>query len=334
MWFGQLRALGQLWGCCGLLGMAELGKDPGTQPRAMLEPHCVPGAGDQQQPEGPVSLQSCSSPGRLRGAPQLQVGTWDAKEGAQLPGHTSAKAAQSPPANCMGPAQLVLGSPGWGELVLPPQSWISCMRRVSQRRPSPHLKPSLPPSTGWGTVPVLMGVPSPAPVTAPQHSAAGCGGCKGPALGSRAGLLDAAVGSDAAVGPGELGTAACRERLPLAAWESPTQQTLLWGWGNPGVTSGGLPASGESIILSRDAGLGLGSPGDGWRGGNGEGHSSALGGWQGPAQPCPAHARSWQSMGMLSRPWASDPRGKQPQQGNCVGAGGTRAGLSHPFASG
>lgn len=142
MWFGQLRVLGQLWGCCGLLGMAELGKDPGTQPRAMLGPHCVPGAGDEPQPEGPVSLQSCSSPGRLRGAPQLQVGTWGAKEGAQLPGHTSAKAAQSPPASCMGPAQLVLGSPGWGELVLPPQSWIGCMGRVSQHRPSPHLKPS------------------------------------------------------------------------------------------------------------------------------------------------------------------------------------------------
>lgn len=35
-WFGQRRALGQPWGCCASLELAELGRDPSTQPGAML----------------------------------------------------------------------------------------------------------------------------------------------------------------------------------------------------------------------------------------------------------------------------------------------------------
>lgn len=42
-------------------------------------------------------------------------------------------------------------------------------------------------------------------------------------------------------------------------------------------------------------------------------------GWQGPGQLSPARARGWQSVGLASRPRASDPRGKQPQQRDLSG---------------
>ena len=80
--------------------------------------------------------------------PPAPGGTRGAKEASQLPGHASAEAAQPPPAHCAGPAQLVLGSPGWGELALAPQSRISCMGRVSRHCPSPQLNPSLPAAAG------------------------------------------------------------------------------------------------------------------------------------------------------------------------------------------
>jgi len=72
VWFGQRRAPGRPRGCCGSLRLPELGRDPGTQPGAVLGSPRVPGAGDQPQPEGPASLLSCSFSGRLRGDHQLR----------------------------------------------------------------------------------------------------------------------------------------------------------------------------------------------------------------------------------------------------------------------
>ena len=182
--------------------------DAGTPPVSLEQ-------GTSHSPRDGHSSQAARPPGRLRGAHQLRAGTWGAEEASQLPGHASAEAAQPPPAHCVGPAQLVLGSPGWGELVLPPQSRISCMGRASRHRPSPYLNPSLPARAGVRRR-YPRGSPARLPVqpwSTPMRGAAG-----GPAPGSRAGVSDAAVGSDAAAGPGELVTAARRERPPSAPW--------------------------------------------------------------------------------------------------------------------
>lgn len=150
-------------------------------------------------------------PGRLRGTHQLPASTQGAEEASKVPGHASAEGVQPLPAHCVGPAQLVLGSPGWGELVLPPQSWIGCTGRVSQHHPSPPLPISTHPSQhrlGYGAS--THGGPQPCSLCSPGALRCGLQGGT-PAPGSRASVSDAAVGSDAAAGLGELVTAARRE---------------------------------------------------------------------------------------------------------------------------
>lgn len=164
----------------------------------------------------------------------------------------------------------------------------------------------IPPSTGWGTVPVRSGVPSPAPCADPEGSAAGCRGLRGARAGVQGRRVDAAVGSDAAAGPGGLVTAACRERPPSA----PRQPGRARHKANaaPGRSPPPWAVSPSAGMQGRDTqGWGAQSRAVGLDGQQVAGGGvSQLCSWQ---RPC-----GWQSVDVASRPWASDPHGKQPQR--------------------
>lgn len=152
-------------------------------------------------------------------------------------------------------------------------------------------------ATQWG--------PQPGPLCRPRGVRCGVQGAHFGAGGRR---VDAAVGSDAAAGPGGLVTAACRERPPAA----PRQP------GRARHKANAAPAPGRSPPprgMSPSAGM-RGRDTQGW---GAQGRAVGLDGQQvagrGGSQLCPwQRPCGWQSVDVASRPWASDPRGKQAQQ--------------------
>lgn len=130
----------------------------------------VPGAGDQLQPEVWASLQSCSSPERLRGPHQLQASM---QEPSRPPSSLAMPAWRQP--SLLQP--IVWVQPSWFEAAQAGGTLCSLLRARSTAWggfPSTiPLSPSqsIPPSTGWGMVLVPPGIPSPAPPAAPAVGA-------------------------------------------------------------------------------------------------------------------------------------------------------------------
>ncbi|XP_038006965.1 translation initiation factor IF-2-like [Motacilla alba alba] len=265
-WCGS--ALGHPWGCCGPLGLAELGRDPGTLPGVMLEPleqGTSHSPRDSVPPELLVPLAGCEEPtssGPAHGDPR--------KPSSSLP--VPKQPRLLPPIARIQPGRFWAAQAGGA---CAPSSESDRLHGESfQHRSSPSLNQSLLGRLGQGAG--FHGGPQP-------FSRCSRWGCGGPGPARRTQLLAAMRGL------GELGTAARRERplrLRGCLGEPHTKPRLLRLPGEPCLPGSRHPEP--------DAGQGESpgqSPGAGWVGGGRGGQSSALGrapvaGRAGTAQPC------------------------------------------------